>query len=175
MERTKEEIYHEEIEELIEKAHDIAMEHDIQFLNITGLGEGERRTTVTTYNPLSDNDEDFNPMIKTAKQIVYYDGENEILDKYKQIIKDLVTIYAFSFDYQEDRQADVHNPEIGDLAVETTNPYSVLNSIGTITEITKDDNGNKEYTIESLDGRTVEWSNCRFLKIPDKEKTLGWI
>jgi hypothetical protein len=66
----------------------------------------------------------------------------------------------------------IQKPEIGDLVAEVTSflggEIEDLNSVGYLVEVVKQsaDAPGKTF-IKSLDGRLIEWINCRFIGLPE--------
>lgn len=57
--------------------------------------------------------------------------------------------------------------KIGDLVTETSSAftYPAINRVGYLREIFKGEDGFTHYKIERLNGKTMDWSNCKFIKI----------
>lgn len=161
----KEKAYNKKIKPLLKQINSICNDNEIQHLSVFGLGGGENRNTAVEINGIDEEDTDYNPLIKAAEDIVYYREENKIITKYVELIRDLVASYGFSSENRFERLTSIRHPKIGDLVIEHSNPYSSLNSIGTLLEV-NEEVPMKEYKIKTLDGRTVSWSNAGFYTIP---------
>jgi hypothetical protein len=61
------------------------------------------------------------------------------------------------------------NPAVGDMVMEITTigvPKYNKDRIGILKSV--DRSGMREYIIETLDGREFSWTNCDFIKVPQK-------
>ncbi|MED4455924.1 hypothetical protein [Metabacillus fastidiosus] len=61
----------------------------------------------------------------------------------------------------------IKNIEIGDLVIETSSTfvYPAINRVGYLREIFEGEDGWTHYIIERLNGKTMDWSNCKFIKV----------
>lgn len=64
----------------------------------------------------------------------------------------------------------ISNPEVGDLVIEATNPFSYQDSLGFLV---KKEGSFDGIVIQTLDGRLVNWGNCLFYKIPIDSKIIS--
>lgn len=62
----------------------------------------------------------------------------------------------------------IHKVEVGDLVMETSigNRVPPIRKIGYLRKMQKEEDGWKHYYVQCLDGETVDWTNCSFIKIP---------
>ena len=61
----------------------------------------------------------------------------------------------------------IKDVNVGDLVVETSSAfmYPAINRVGYLKEIFKGEDGWTHYIIERLNGKTMDWSNCKFIKV----------
>jgi hypothetical protein len=77
--------------------------------------------------------------------------------------------------YNTDVFNDLHEPQVNDYVIETTNPFVPrLTAIGKLVEVIQQEGGWTIYKIERLDGKIHQWENASFVKVAD-EKTLKLI
>ena len=116
----------------------------------------------------------------------YYDGIIEDLEKQdKQSLENIEkmanvidinarTLWSVSLGLFSNRQAELYERikevNVGDLVTETSSAfaYPAINRVGylkSIIESEDSDDGWRHYIIEKLDGKTMDWSNCKFIKV----------
>jgi len=103
------------------------------------------------------------PLQSNKEQIIDIEKMAEIIDVNTR------TLWSVSLGGNQ-RQIELYERikevNVGDLVVETSSTfmYPAINRIGYLKEVFQDEDGWTHYIIERLNGKTMDWSNCKFIK-----------
>ncbi len=83
---------------------------------------------------------------------------NEVLEKG-------VDYYSQALDSFNGEFSSLYNPNVGDLAYETSNPFTPYKGLGFIIAVDYNSGDPKYWILSPVDKKIITWRNCKFIKI----------
>lgn len=99
-----------------------------------------------------------------------FDEQNDMLDK-EFADRTFGVVYKLLLSFVKDyivnyNEKSLEKPQVGDFVVELSSMFrKEINNLGILREIKETENG-AEYVIQTVFGQTVNWTNCKMVKIP---------